>query len=500
MSDETNISQDKENQIGLVTTSTSQPPPPYTILTKKEKYAIAVLISASSIWSTLSSSIYFPALTILSHDFDVSPGIINISIVAYFIFQGISPTLLATVADTYGRRPCVLLCLVCYTGVCIGLSQSNVYWLLAFLRCLQAAAISPIIAVTAGILSDITTRADRGSYIGTVSGIQLIGQGFGALVGAGVVSRWGWQGVFVLLAIGSGFMFICCVVFLPETNRSIVGNMSVPPKYIYNQSPVVHFPCCSHRLTNDVSTLSPRTSANIFAPYKIFFKPAVFFTLLAGGFQFTAWTMNLTTLSTSMQVDYGFSVVHVGLCYLAPGMGTLVGSVGTGRLLDYTYRRRKTAYDSTYGHLPKEQQPPFDLFGARFQTAIFTSVIIVVFLIVFGWCIEKHTNIAPILISSFMISLAAVSFMGCMNTLLVDLFPNQGSAATSCLNLMRCLLGAAGVGALSAMIDAMGTGGTYTLMSGFCIISFLILSYLSQRAKKKREAKVNLNSMDEKSS
>ncbi|RLV95458.1 MFS antiporter QDR2 [Spathaspora sp. JA1] len=476
----------KENQIGLVA-STSTDHSPYSILTKREKYAIAVLISVSSIWSTLSSSIYFPALTILSQDFDVSPGIINISIVAYFIFQGISPTLLATVADTYGRRPCVLLCLVCYAAVCIGLSQSNVYWLLAFLRCLQAAAISPIIAVTAGILSDITTREDRGSYIGAVSGIQLVGQGFGALVGSGVVSRWGWRGVFVFLAIGSGFMLICCLFILPETNRSIVGNLSVPPQRIYNQSPIIYLPCCSSRLTNDVSTVTPSQSANIFGPYKIFFSPMVFFTLLAGGFQFATWTMNLTTLSTSLQVDYGFSVVHVGLCYLAPGMGTLVGAIGTGKLLDFIYRRKKTSYDREFGHLPKDQQPPFDLFGARFQTAIFTTIIIIAFTIVFGWCVEKHTNIAPILISAFMISVSAVSFMSCMNTLLVDMFPGQGSAATSCLNLMRCLLGAAGVGALSAMIDAMGAGGTYTLMAGFCILSFLLLTYLSRRARKKSE-------------
>lgn len=40
--------------------------PPYTILTNREKYFIALLISCALIFSTLSASIYFPALPILA--------------------------------------------------------------------------------------------------------------------------------------------------------------------------------------------------------------------------------------------------------------------------------------------------------------------------------------------------------------------------------------------------------------------------------------------------
>lgn len=223
-------------------------------------------------------------------------------------------------------------------------------------------------------------------------------------------------------------MMLLALILLPETNRKIVGNLSIPPKYIYNQSPVIHFPCCSSRLTNDVSTLMEGRPSNIFSPYKIFVQPAVFFTLLSGGIQFTAWTLSLTSLSTSLESKYGFSVIHIGLCYLSPGIGSLIGAVGTGALLDFIYKRKRSAYDRKYEGVPKEQRPAFDIFATRFQTATYTTSLVTASLVVFGWCIQEKTNLAPILIAAFLISLGGVSFMSCMTTLLVDLFPDQGSA------------------------------------------------------------------------
>lgn len=456
---------------------------PFTILTTQEKIWLVLLISCSGIWSTLSTSIYFPALPELSHDFDVSSGIINVSVVAYLIFQGISPTFIATFADAYGRRPCVIYCLVGYMAVNIGISRVNVFWLLAVLRCVQAATISPIIAVSAGIVSDITTKSNRGRFIGTIQGILLVGQGFGALLGSGIITGFGWRGVFVFLAIGSGSVMLCVILIFPETNRKIVGNLSVPPKHLWNKSPILYCSYYRKRLTNDILTIAPAQLPNLLDPFKILIQPAIFFTLLAGGFQFATWTMCLTTLSTSLEKYYGYLILQVGLCYLAPGIGTLVGSVLTGRFIDFIYARKTSAYNKKYGHLSEDEKPEFDLFAARFETTIYTTAITIVLCIVFAWCLDQKVHVAPILISCFFVSLAVVSFLSCMNTLLVDMFPSKGSSASSCLNLVRCLLSAGFVGALDPMQKAMSIGGCFTFMAGLCFLSYLLLTYFSHRSK-----------------
>ncbi|KAK6460077.1 multidrug resistance transporter [Scheffersomyces coipomensis] len=470
----------EENQIGVDIIE-----PPYSILTDAEKYTMVGLISISGIWSTLSSSIYFPALPILAHKFNVSSSVINISVVAYLLFQGLAPSFLAPLADTFGRRPMVIFCTISYCAVCIGLAKTNVYWLLAFLRCIQAAVIAPIIAVSSGINSDMITRRERGKFIGLTSGIQLLGQGFGALVGAALVHGFGWRGIFVALAIGSGFAGICDIFLLPETNRSIVGNGSIAPTNILNIAPILALPRYKKRMTNDISTKRERPPADVLEVYKIFLKKEVFITLLPAAFQFATWTMSLTTLSTSLEQRYGLSVIHIGLCYLAPGIGTLLGSVITGRIMDRIYKAKKAKYDIKYQDVPKEERPEFDILTTRVQFTIYPTIITIIFTIIYGWCIQKTVNLSIVLISAFIMSYCAVAYLGAMMTLLVDLFPDNGSAASGCLNLIRCLLGAAGVGALQPMVSSMGEGGCYTLMAGFCFISYGMLYFMIKSRNRK---------------
>ncbi|KAK6455513.1 uncharacterized protein RJT20DRAFT_3186 [Scheffersomyces xylosifermentans] len=92
-------------------------------------------------------------------------------------------------------------------------------------------------------------------------------------------------------------------------------------------------------MNNDLSSLAKLAPIDILGSFKIFFQKKVFFCLLPLGLQFTTWTMSLTTLSTSLETKYGFSIIRIriGLCYLAHGIGTLIGSLVSGRILDYIY-------------------------------------------------------------------------------------------------------------------------------------------------------------------
>jgi MFS family permease len=76
------------------------------------------------------------------------------------IFQAISPTFWGTLADHYGRRPVLLATVIVYCGTCVGLALSPNYAALMIFRMLQAFGSSSVIAVAAGILSDIV-QADR---------------------------------------------------------------------------------------------------------------------------------------------------------------------------------------------------------------------------------------------------------------------------------------------------------------------------------------------------
>lgn len=71
------------------------------------------------------------------------------------VFQATSPTFWGTIADHYGRRPVLLITMIIYSGACVGLALSPNYAALMVFRCLQAFGSSSVIAISAGVLSDI---------------------------------------------------------------------------------------------------------------------------------------------------------------------------------------------------------------------------------------------------------------------------------------------------------------------------------------------------------
>jgi len=460
---------------------------PYTIFHKFEKFQLIIILSLVGFWSTVSSPIYFPALPTLTEYFNTTEDIINISVVCYLLLQGITPTISSNLADTFGRRPVILASILVFIAACIALSQTNVYWLLAVLRCIQAAGIAPVIAISSGVSGDVCTPENRGGMVGTVSGLQLLGNGLGGLLGAALISGFHtWRSIFVFLAIGGGVTFVLAFFILAETSRRIVGNGTVMPKNPIHKSMTIYLPSFQKKMTNDYVTIAHKKPFDIFGPFRIFIQKEIFLTLLPSGLHFAAWTMVLTSLSTELESSkYNYSVMHVGLIYLPQGIACLVGSMSVGRFMNWYYRRRKAAYDKQVEELPLDQRPPFNQVATRLTLCVAPALLMIIGLVIFGWCIEYNRHIISIIVSTILIAFSSSVFISICTTLLVDLHPGQGSASTSCLNLMRCWLAALGVGVLDRMIDAMNLGGTYTLVAGFCLLFDLCLIYVLHSASKR---------------
>lgn len=100
---------------------------------------------------------------------------VNLTVTVYMIFQGLSPSFWGSLADLWGRRPVYLATLVVYMGSCIGLALAPKYYVLLILRMLQAFGSSSVIAIGAGVVGDIATPSERGSYFGLFSMGQMLG-------------------------------------------------------------------------------------------------------------------------------------------------------------------------------------------------------------------------------------------------------------------------------------------------------------------------------------
>lgn len=459
---------------------------PYTIFSGWRRILLLVLLSFTGVWSSISNSIYFPALPSLSAQFHQSNELTNLSLVAYLICQGLVPTVTSNFADTFGRRPVIVCCFVIYICSCIGLSQTSSYGVFVFLRCLQASGIAPVIAINAGISGDVCTQKDRGGFVGIVSGMLLVGQAFGSLLGSALVSRWSWRAIFLFLAIGLGATLLLLLLMLTETARHIVGNGSVWPGWVH-RAPVLYVNSFRRHMNDAQSTRLERKKINMWAPLQTFSSFRLASALVTAGFQYCVWTMSLTTLSTELEDTFGYSTLHTGFLYLPQGLCCLFASFGTGKLLNMYYVRCKTK------HMRRVEagtaSEPFDSVRARLDCSILPMVISLAGLLLFGWALQKSRNVPAAVVGTCLLSFGSACFIAIVTTLVVDLHPTNGSAATSALNLVRCLLAALGVGVLDYMQRRMGIGGCYTFWAAINLVSALVVLLAMWMHKRKRVQK-----------
>ena len=161
---------------------------PYSTFSLWQKRWIVFLAALAGMFSPMSSFIFYPAIHSIAESLHVTVGLINLAITTYMVVSGVVPALLGNAADKFGRRPVYLLALSIYLAANIGLGLQNTYAGLLVLRGIQSAGSSGVLFITTtslsplltqqctlgtislgyGVLSDITTRAERGSYVGVL--------------------------------------------------------------------------------------------------------------------------------------------------------------------------------------------------------------------------------------------------------------------------------------------------------------------------------------------
>lgn len=114
----------------------------YSTFSRSQKRCVIFLVAFAASFSTLSSFIYFPAITPLANSLHTTLGKINLSVTSYMIVSAVIPSIVGNAADTCGRRPLFLLTLAIYFVANIGLAVQNSFPALLTLRMLQSAGIS----------------------------------------------------------------------------------------------------------------------------------------------------------------------------------------------------------------------------------------------------------------------------------------------------------------------------------------------------------------------
>jgi len=152
----------------------------YIVFTRQTRTYLAYLLGLIITTSTLTATIYFPLIPMLSRYFSVSIQAINLTVTVYAICQAVSPILFGSLADASGRRPVILGLVSLYGVASLGLAlNKSSYAGLVVLRALQSIGASATPAIAYGVVADVATLSERGNMLGIMlaacNGISAIG-------------------------------------------------------------------------------------------------------------------------------------------------------------------------------------------------------------------------------------------------------------------------------------------------------------------------------------
>ncbi|TLS25455.1 hypothetical protein PpBr36_06851 [Pyricularia pennisetigena] len=470
----------------LTTTNVEVNDDVWSIWSARGKNAIVFAGSFASMFSPLSSNIYLPALGPIAHDLDVSDALVNISISTYIILEGIAPTFTAQLSDTGGRRPVYLVCMVFFVAANVGLAIQSDYAALLGLRCLQSAGSSGVRALSNAVVADISTPAERGSYVSFQAAAPMFATAFGPVMG-GLMARFsGWHSIFWLLAALGAAVLVPMAAFFPETCRKVVGNGSVPPPK-WNK-------CCTniwyerrgkHQSHPEPLKLDVRFP-NPMGPVKLLVRRESGWALLYSSILACSFYSILALIPSQFGQIYNFDALQISCCYVPFGVGALVAAFSRGRMIDANFERHAARLGIVVEKNRETDLTGFPIERARLEVAVPTIVLTTACIVAFGWMLQGQVHVAGPLVLLFFVGFCAAASLNCIAALLLDVNPTRAGTVTASNNLLRCTLGAGVTAATVPMINAVGIGWTLTIFGGLNAVFMPLLWYIMREGPKWR--------------
>jgi MFS family permease len=467
----------------------------YTTFSTQDRTVITILLGSAMLMSPLAATTYLPLLPMLSTHFHTSIQAINLTITVYVIFQAISPLLLASISDYFGRRPIYLLASTLYTAasLSLALNQSS-YALLLVLRALQSLGASSVLSVCYGTISDICVPAQRGKMLGPMLAAGNIGTCIGPVVGGWIaLSSGSYQWVFWALCIFGACILSTTAFLLPETARNVVGNGSIEDLQ-WNQPLWRVLRRCWKRFQEQLNQSKedkrkvkedkashlkshveireqirrPTRSFRIKSPLAVikvlFYRDTSLVVWLSSSY-YALWYCTQVTISTTYKSPpYLFTDLQVGLAYLPGGVGIILGVYLSSKFMDWNYKSTAKKAGFTINKVKGDDLTKFPIEEARSRWSDVLIIVEMCATIGYGWSIKSGSHASVPLVLQFLTALFGTWIVQAYATLLVDTFPEMPSTAATCGNVSRSTLSAIAVAALQPLIDAMGMGWVFTFL------------------------------------
>ncbi|KAK0631124.1 major facilitator superfamily domain-containing protein [Bombardia bombarda] len=457
--------------------------------TQRKKWIVVGLVSAIAVISPLASTILAPGIGSLNEEFHNENSILGTMTVSiYLLGYTIGPLFLAPLSEIYGRKWVLSISNFFFCIWHIGCAMApNISALIVF-RFLTGLGAVGCVSLAPGIIADVFRVDERGFALGMYTLGPLVGPTAGPLIGGWLAQTIGWRWDFWIVFIVAVLISLMIVVFSRETNAAILMDRKVARLRKELNRPDLRscyrdYHPVSHPGEIPTPVLTPRRILlnGLIRPTKLLFlSPLLFFLALYVAFIYGALFLLFTTIPTTFETTYNFTVGLTGLVYLSLGIGFLSGWVVVTLSSDKIVIRLTKANDGVFE--PEMRMPMCIYFAILLPSTFFW----------YGWSAYYKTHwIVPIL-GLFPFATGLIGVYLPIIAYVVDSYSKYAASAVAGTTVFRSLVGMLLPLAGPAMYSKLGLGWGNSLLGFICIAMIPVPVFIHRFGKRLRKRGVQL--------
>ena len=198
---------------------------------KKEHFFIILILGALSTVSPFSIDMYLPAFPSMANDLNTSVAKIQLSLTSYFIGIAAGQLIYGPLLDRYGRRTPLYVGLLIYIAASLACAASSSAENLIIMRLLQALGGCAGMVASRALVRDLFPVTETAKIFSLLMLVLAVSPMIAPTVGGYVTAAFGWQYVFIILAVITAMILVACFFFLPA-GRAADPSMSLMPRAV----------------------------------------------------------------------------------------------------------------------------------------------------------------------------------------------------------------------------------------------------------------------------
>lgn len=202
-------------------------------MTSKRYFLLIMILGSLTALGPFSIDMYLPGFPDIARSLHTSTENVALSLSSFFIGISAGQLLYGPLLDKYGRKPPLYAGLALYIIASVGCYFSDSIEMLIVMRFIQAIGSCAATVASIAMVRDIFPVKDNAKVFALLILVLGASPMIAPTVGGYVTAAFGWQLIFIILAVIAVLITLAVIFFLPESYRAD-PSYSLKPKPIIN--------------------------------------------------------------------------------------------------------------------------------------------------------------------------------------------------------------------------------------------------------------------------